>query len=616
MAIRTVQVRKKISDFPDIPLDMSCLDSVMQEMLSGVMRESGKKKQSVRAFFPGKCDLEISDGSVSISAFDRKSMDMEKLLKEVTLLLQQKHCLPRYQTQMAINFRHGKHSIQFRSGHLKISHENELMPMYEVLNSSDPTMVRTLKTLKSSDIESTLADELSSYSLQSSNVALGFFKEAKEAILEGGSRKEAARKFGFKVIAKKSEGKIPNGQEEQTCIAERLCVHAEEYKSEDVVDKVIETYRMAKKVSRNPSVIMGLKDRVEVHADKKVVTISRRCGDSGIFSEFFIKLLEIIGVADIRALTFEYQKTVCIEDSPLRKWMNFQVKRFVDWTDTYQHSINFLAIAISVPVLFALLLRVTTLFEASMIMVPPLAIIAFTSLFSGKDKIIKKVGQGRVIFAFYLAYVISAIIAFDSFDNYLWVLGAIAAIVVAIIACIYIEIETEDKRKEAIKKARIWITETDKNLGIKLSALSKKALANKNFVNAMSVLVIIAGVVATLVIGAALIPVFVVVVISVPIFVILDNQFWQEIKADRERTLDKFFQDFREKREDLPEACEVRFEITKCKKLRNPFRGIPAKLAIYATKKYPKCLTLNKLKQTVQKLITGKWAEKTLRSEH
>lgn len=95
----------------------------------------------------------------------------------------------------------------------------------------------------------------------------------------------------------------------------------------------------------------------------------------------------------------------------------------------------------------------------------------------------------------------------------------------------------------------------------------------------------------------------------------LDRQFWQEIEADRQRTLDKFFEDFRAKREDLPEACEVRFEITKCKKLRNPFRGIPAKFARYAKSKYPKSLTLNGLKQTVQKLTTGKWAEKVLRGE-
>ncbi len=382
MAIRTAQVRKKISDFPDILLDMSNLESVLMEMQSSVMRESGKKKYSVRAFFPGKCDLEISEGSVSIRVSDRKSTDMEKLLREVTLLLQQKHCLPRYETQMAISFRYGKHSIQFRNGHLKRDDENELLPMYEVLNSHEQTMIRTLKTLKSNTVELTLADELNSYSLQGSNVAMGFFKEVKEAILEGGPRKEAARKFGFKAMTKKSEGKISNGQEEQTCIAERLCVYAEEYKSKEVVDKVIETYRMAKKVSRNPSVIMGLTDIVEVHADKKVVSLSRRFGDSGIFSEFLIKLLEIIGVTDIGTLTFEYQKDVYVEDSPLQKWMNYRLKRFVDWTDTYQHIINFLLIAISAPVLFALLLRVTALFETTMIMVPPLAIIAFVSLFS------------------------------------------------------------------------------------------------------------------------------------------------------------------------------------------------------------------------------------------
>ncbi len=616
MAIRTVQERKKISDFPDIPLDMSCLDSVMQEMLSRVMRESGKKKQSVRAFFPGKCDLEISEGSVSISVPDRKSIDMEKLLKEFTLLLQQKHGLPLYDTHMAINFRYGKHSVQFRNGHLERNDKEELLPMHEILSSHDQTIIRTLKTLKSIDVESTIADELSSYSLQGSNVAIGFFQEVKETLLEGGSRKEAAKKFRFKVMAKKSEGKIPNGPEEQTCIAERLCVYAEEYKSEEVADKVIETYRMATKVRRNPSVIMGLKNIVEIHADKKVVSLSRRYGDSGIFSEFLIKLLEIIGVTDIGILTFEYQKDVYIEDSPLHKWMNYQLKRFFNWTDTYQHVINFLLIAISVPVLFALLLRATTLFAATMIIVPSLAILALTLLFSGKDKIVRKLGQGRVVFVFYLTHIISSVIAFDSFDTYLWVLGVIAALVAVIIACIFIGIETEDKRKEVIKKARIWITETNKNLGIKLSALSRKALANKNFVNIMSILVIIAGVVATLAIGAALIPIFIMVVIFVPIFVFLDNQFWQEIKSDRQRTFDKFFQDFREKREDLPEACEVRFEITKCKKLRNPFRGIPTKLAKYAIKKYPKCLTLNKFKQTAEKLITGKWAKKTLRSEH
>ncbi len=232
-----------------------------------------------------------------------------------------------------------------------------------------------------------------------------------------------------------------------------------------------------------------------------------------------------------------------------------------------------------------------------------------------EDKIIKKVGQGRVVVIFYLAYVISAIIAFESFDSYLWILRAIAFIIAAFIALTYIEIKTEDKRKEATKKAKLWLKETSKYLRIKLSTLSRKALANKNFVNVMSILVVIAGVLATLAIGVALIPVFIVVVIFVPIFVMLDNQFWREIESDRQRTLDKFFQDFREKREDLPEACEVRFEISKCKKLRNPFRGIPAKLAKYAIKKYPKSITWNRFKQTAKKLITGKWAEKTFRGE-
>ncbi|MDP2749444.1 MAG: hypothetical protein Q8O89_01270 [Nanoarchaeota archaeon] len=618
MAVRIVKETKTLSEFPDLDLKTQPLDSVIQEALSRVKRESAEEKKSVKVYVPEKCDLEISDNDVSIHVSKGNSIDMEKLLKEVTLLLQQRHNLSEFNSQMAISIRHGKHSVQFISGHLKRNDKEELLPMHEVLNHRDQTMIRTLKTLKSYEIKSTLSNELDSYSLQDSNIAMGFLKEAKEAILEGGPRKEAAQKFGFKIMAKKSEGVVPNGMEGQTCIAERLCVYAEEYNSEDVANKVIETYRMAQKVRNNPPVIMGLKNEIEIHADKKIISLSRKHSDSKTFSEFLTKLFEIVGVTDVSALTFEYQKEVVVEDTPFQKWLAAQAKhaeRILNWTEDNKHNINFSLLSISILLLFAFLLRINTLFEATMIMVPSLVVIAAALLFSGKDKIVRKVGQRSVVFAFYASFAIAGILAVISFDEYLLLLKIVAATVAVFIAWIFIAAETEEKRDEAIRKLKEWLAKTAKNLEIKINAFGKKALANKAFVSTLTAFLVVVGIALTIMIGVVMVPVIIFMALFIPIVIMLDRQFWQEIEADRERTLDKFFEDFRAKREDLPEACEVRFEITKCKKLRNPFRGIPTKLAKYAKNKYPKSLTLNGFKQTAQKLITGKWAEKTLRGE-
>lgn len=621
MAIEIVRERKTLSElFPGLDLKKQFLDSVIKEALSRAEQGSSAKKKSVKVYAPGKCDLEISNDDVSIHTSKRNGVNMEKLLKEVTLLLQQKHNFPEFNSRsyIAISFRHGKHSIQFRSGHLERNDKEELLPMHEVLNCSDQTIIRTLKTFKSSDMKPTLSNELDSYSLQNSNLAMGLFGEAKEIILEGGPRKEAAQKFGFKIMAKKSEGVVPNGMEGQTCIAERLCVYAEEYKGEDVANKVIETYHSVQKVRNNPPVIMGLTNEIEIHADKKIISLSRRYSNSKTFSEFLIKLLEIVGVTDINALTFEYQKEVVVEDAPFQKWLAAQtdhINKLCDWTKANRHNISFALLAISIPLLFVLSLGNNTLFQAVMIMLPSLVVIAAALLLSNKDGIVRKAGQKSVVIAFYISFVIADVLAAISFDGYLTLLKIVAGFIVAIIIWIVVAVETKEKRDEIVEKSKEWLAKTAKNLELKINAFGKKALANKAFVAILTAFLIIVGIALTIIIGIVMVPVIIIMAVLIPIIVMLDRQFWQEIEADRQRTLDKFFEDFRAKREDLPEACEVRFEITKCKKLRNPFRGIPAKFARYAKSKYPKSLTLNGLKQTVQKLTTGKWAEKVLRGE-
>lgn len=620
MAIKIVEERKKLSDYSDLNLQTRYLDNVLQEALSKVRRESSGKgeKENIRVYVPGKCDIGIFDNSVSIYASKGNSIDMEKLLKEVTLLLQQKHNLPNFESHMAINFRYGKHSVQFRSGHLERNDKEQLLPMHEVLDRSDQTMIRTLKTLKDLDVKPTLSSELDSYSLQDSNVAMGFFREAKEAILEGGSRKEAAQKFGFKIMAKRSEGRIPNGAEEQTCIAERLCVYAEEYKGDDVAKKVIETYRMVQKVRNDPPVIMGLKSIIEIHADRSIITLNRQNSSSETFSEFLTKLFEIVGITDMNALTFEYRKQVEVEDTPFQKWIDNQVdrvNRFSDWVGDNKHNISFSLLSMSILLLFAFLLSGDTLFEATMIMVPSLAVIVLALLFSEKNGTVKKVGQGSVMFFFAAFFVIAADLASISFDTYMSLLKMSAVGIAIVVAWIVAAVQTEAKREELVKNIKEWLIKTAQNIEVKLGALSKKALASKKFVTVLTALLIIAGVAVTIMIGVIMIPFLIVAVVFIPIMIILDRRFWRELEADRQRTLDKFFEDFRAKREDLPEACEVRFEITKCKKLRNPFRGIPTKFAKYAKSKYPKSLTLGGFKQTATKLITGSWAEKTLRGE-
>lgn len=618
MAVKIVEETKTLSEFPEITKTCN-LDHAMQEVLLKVKREIRDNKKKIRVYYPGKCDLEISDKEISIYVSERNSIDMERLLKEITLLLQKKHGGPQQCSHMAVNIRYGKHSVQFRSGHLERNDKDEMLPMREVLTYQDKTMVRTLKTLRDTDVAWNLSDELDPYSLQKSDVAVGFLKEAKESLLEGGSRKEAAKKFGFKYMAKKSEGVVPNGTEGQVCIAERLCVYSEELKEEAVVDKIIETYRLVQKVRNNPPVTMGLKSDIEIHADRKVITLVRQNSDSKTYSEFLAKLLEIAGVTDVNTLIFGYEKKISVEDTPFRKWLTAQeihVIKFSQWLGRNDHNIAFGFLMMSLPLFFMfLMMKEYTVFQATMIMAPAVSVLICALYFSSKDGMIRRIGQGSVVLFFCTFLVIAELIAFMSFDKYLTIIEYITVIIVVVVAWIFADMKTEEKRKKMVIRFKKWLKSEASKIETKINDLREKALSNNIFVSILTVLLIIVGVVLTIMIGIAMVPILIIVAIFIPIVIFLDRRFWREIEEDRRRALDQFFREFREKRENLPEACEVRFEITKCKKLRNPFRGIPAKFAKYARSKYPKRLTLSGLKATVTKLLTAKWAEKTLHSE-
>lgn len=619
MALRTIVKAQKLCEFPGV--EKLVLIDAIQAALSKINWEIKDEKKKIRVYYPEKCNLsQISGEKVVINISERNKIDMERLLREITELLQKKHDDPEACSHMAVNFRYGKHSVQFRSGHLERNEKDEMLPMHEVMTYNDKTMVRTLKTLRDTDVAQKLSDELDPYSFQDSDVAVGIFKEAKEALLEGGPRKEAAKKFGFKYLAKKSETIIPNGDEGQVCVAERLCVYSEELKKEDVVGKIIETYHMMKKVRNNPSVTMGLKSNIEIHADRKEITLLRQNTDSKTFSEFLAKLLEIAGVIDANALAFEYKTEVQVEDTPFQKWLAVQANRaakFNYWAKRNDHSIASILIALSVPLFFAQLLGIGfSLFESAMIMVPAMSILAGAVYFSEKSSITRKVGQGPVIFLFYTAAILAELIAYKAFDTYLAILEIVAAIIAVIVIWAYAAIKTEDSRKKIAIESKKWLESKILKAEIKMEGLCRKALSNNTFVSMLTIILVIVGILTTIMIGIAMVPILILVAIFVPIMIFLDKRFWKEIEEDRQRTLDKAFKIYREKRENLPEACEVRFEIVKCKKLRNPFGGVPAKFAQYAKKKYPKSLTLGGLKATVTKLLTAKWAEKTLHIEN
>ena len=599
------KVKKSLTEFAG--REVKSTEDLLTAIREARKREETIESDSIKVIVNGLCELSINVGyyysRATVNIHKKNHIEMSDIINKTVPLLQKEHNSQEFPNSMIISLRHGVHAAQIISGHLEKSGD-VMLPMHEVPSARDQTMIRTLRTLKDSSVDNTIKALGSSSNLREHDITVGLFGYAKDFLYNGGTREKVAKTLKFNVVSKPSEGIVLNGKdnEEQVCTAIRSCVHSEEINPNEVANEVAKTYTMMKSLEKDPSIVMGLGE-LEIHADSKSISIENNSKDQELFSKLLDKLLKSAEVKDLSAATIQYKRET--GKSLLRKWAGAWTERAIDSAVGFLENFadgckNYLArnetkisaslILAGIPLIFVYLLTIgQSLFQSAIEVLPAIIAVAFCALISEENGWMKRIGNKVHLFFFYAIVLMSILIASASFDFYILLLK-IAAIIA--VSCTLIKFVG----KEREKKINNWII-----------SLSDKAIENRTVMTILTILGIVLGVVTLAMSGILMLPAIVLAVLVILLATFLDRKFWREVKRDRQRQADRFFADFRKKRPDMPEKCEIRFEITKCRKLRNPFRGIPTKLAKYLKNKFPEILTLSGAKKTSFNLVSGKW---------
>ena len=534
------------------------------------------------------------------------AIDTQRLLREIFSLLIEERKSQGWSKSAILNFRYKGHNVQFVNGHLEKDEEDEMMPMREVIDrdTTDETMLRRLVSIDPADLDN-ISKLTNSYYLQT-DIQVGWTDKMWSWISREKGTEEVAKILGLKIVSKTSEGQILNGGKVQTCLATRLCVHSEELKGGDIIDSAVDTYERMRKLRKDPSFFMGVEDVIEIHGNSEEVFL-KVCsygGNETIFSKFLKKLLEIAGAEDFDKAKVQTEQEVYVPDSPLKKIAG----KTSACLARNQSKINIGLIAISLPLIVVCLLSNLSQLEAIAVMIPALCLLAISVWLNSEEGWIAKIGRRFCVLTLWIAVAIFYLLLLIlGFEGFLTVIGFVVAVVVGIVTMAFVEMKTEERRKAFVYEE---LPKFMNQAGIWLERIILKILANSLVKVILMLFVIVLGIIAALSFSLLLIPLLVGYYI---LFVLLNKSFWEEVERDRERTIDRFFNDFRSKRPKLSSNCEVRFDVSKCRRLRNPLRGAFGKSVEFGRSKFPEWLTLPNVFKTCYRL-GGKWRPKSKES--
>lgn len=564
------------------------------------LRLSKERFGNPRIFFPGLYSVEAGCSTLNIKMSKKNGIDAEGMLGCIVDALQEirENIEINPSNSLIIEFRYKKFSTQFLSGHLERDEEDNPKPMHAVSDYRDRTVIRRLKVLREATVENRIDCAFNEYSYEDPNKTVGYFGKIGRI-----KEEDVARDFGFKFVLKESEGIVPNGKEQQRCKATRICIYKEEYQADKVKEKAIETLQRAIRLRNDVSFSIGINNLVEIYVNSKEIKMAAM---SRLTEDYFRMLTEIIlrnaGVKNFNDGVAEYVKREYVEDSELVKFLGASQEKIYHFFSSRKEMINYTLAVLGFPLIFAYLyiLQSNTPFEAVMKILPAFVLTALLLNHAGKEKRKAKLeGGGMLVYIYGLSALAEFLVRLFGFPSYLYTLGIIvAAAIVIILMLIFLDWLSS---KAAIINNFIGYLIKGLNLLIhRFIVLSRKPLVVR-ILNGIVFLFfigmfVLAGSVS--VGGFTTMPIIVVVALfgvaigfSV-IAALLDKQMWREVERERERLTDGFFTQFRKDRMEMTDECIVRFDITSCKKLRNPIKGLPTALFRYARSKYPKALTL------------------------
>lgn len=566
----------------------------------------------VNVFFPGVCDLETIYSSyqfmASVDFAKKKRIDMEKMLEKLIPLVQKEYGVQfgKNTEPIFVNFRFQKHAVLITNGHLERDGSNQAMPMHVILDPFDRrTFVRTLRTYRKEEGEigdhengrETISDLLNPRNFQKGDVVEGLYSQAASWINREKTKGQVGEALGLNVIFKDSSGQI-NGGEKDFCLATRTCVHSEEINQSDLTAKVVETYKRMKKLRENPSCILGIEDRLEIHMDSRRITITCASEEKGKrFVSFLTKLLEFLGIQDLDSANVRYKKDITVDDPLWLKAGSAVVEVLANaleflGQEKVKAGIYLLMLLIGTPLFVAIALYLNhSIFKTAILILP--AALVFTVLVrdSSEKDWLMKIGQPEnVVLSGLVLFVSGFVYDLAGFAAYF----AILVVVAAVIALSKISDKINPEESE------IW-----KKISCKIDAFCVKLLSNSVANIIIAILAITLGIMGFAVFG--ILVAFAVIPIAILAFIAIlaDKKFWSEMEYEKERYNDRFFSNFKQARPGLTEDCEIRLKKTRCLKL---WIWIPVKvffreLVEFGKNKYPTFLTITGIKGNYTKLV-------------
>lgn len=567
------------------------------------------KVRAATVFFPGACNFDVSYGYSNRSSIDlKKEIDMEKLLESLTQLV-----LSEYDGQnidyvypLFVNFRFKKYNVQITNGHLQRGDGGHVMPMHTIPENRERNrFIRTLKTYKAEEgmLEGkkkkpeSISDLKSSYNMEKGDIVEGLAAQAVSFFKHEKTKAEVGEALGFKVITKNSSGKLDEKGNDR-CVATRTCVHSEEIPRKDLPAKIVETYRLMRKIRKEPSCIIGIENIIEIHLDSKRITVvceSERKGKT--FEAFLLKVLGLIGVKDFDTASVLYEKEVTAADPLYIKaaaFLGCQLENAVNYfsQEKVKAFVNLLLLLVGTP-LYALFVIADNhpILETVLVILPSVLFLSAVVYKRGNKSLTEVIGQYTIMGIYYaILFVLGGVYLLGGFDSFISLMG-----VCIIIGAINIWGEKVFPSLSKIFKA----------ISLYADVVSQKILSNRLANGLFVIMTIIAAVIGFMMFGILAISMAPIFVLLVFIFIMLDGDFWSSYEYETNRYDDRFFSNFKGERPGLTEDCEIVLKKTRCWKLLIwvPTRAFFTNLVEYGNKKYPKCLRLSNIAGRVSKLL-------------
>jgi len=135
MATKTKRIEKSFSEFIERDGEIGSLEGLGWQTWKGIKAVSPKHV------------LEIHKDYGDYYASIKGAIDTERLLREILPLLIEEHKDQEWSRPILLSLRYKRHNIQFISGHLERNKKDELVPMHEVVEAQDETMLRRLVSI-------------------------------------------------------------------------------------------------------------------------------------------------------------------------------------------------------------------------------------------------------------------------------------------------------------------------------------------------------------------------------------------------------------------------------------------------------------------------------------